>query len=41
MGLPAENIKLLGDWASDAYWHYLDHDLDLQLSAMQQFVSPL
>ncbi len=40
-GLPAPMIRTLGDWASDAYLRYLDTDLDLRVTAMQDFTHDL
>ncbi len=36
-GLPAPMIKALGNWALDTYLRYLDADLDLRLTAAQEF----
>ena len=34
--LPAEAIKLMGDWASEAYRPYIDVNLDYHVKSMAQ-----
>lgn len=37
-GLVGEDLKLLGDWASDAYMVYLDHSLQRRVNNMVRFM---
>lgn len=38
-GLVGEQIKLMGDWASDAYLTYIDLDIDKRVRNMVQFMT--
>ena len=37
-GLTNEDIKLMGDWASDAYMAYLEMNVDRRVDSMVKFV---
>ena len=39
--IEAEMIKLMGDWASDAYKHYIDVSMDKRYESMKLFVEAL
>lgn len=41
MNLPSLAIKLLGDWASEAFQNYIQYDIESRLRAMMEFTKEL